>query len=437
MVLNYTGTDPYVVCTAITVDDAAGNNNGRIDPGETVNLTATLKNVGGVDFTNLNTTLESSDPYITVTDNSGIFGVLMVDSAKENTGDQYVLSADVSTPLGHMAEFRLIATDAAFIDTIEFTLVVGPYHYMIWNPDPTPGPGRAVDSILTDLGYTGHYATTLLTESDLEIYRALFIFVGIYSNNHVIAYTDPEVAALVDYLTAGGNMYLEGGDVWHYDPLVSGYDFRPLFGIQSTADGSNDGGPFAGQSGTFTQEMYFQYGGENNFIDHISPSATGSFLIFRDDDQLYDCGVAYDAGTYKTVGLSFELGGLIDATGNSTRAALLDSIMHFFSITTGVEEVTKLDVTPLSLHLAPNPFSKLTTASFGIEESAESVELKIYDAVGRLVRNLYNAIPHAPYTMQVTWDGRDDQNRKLSSGVYFVKLSTEKQTATRKVILVD
>jgi hypothetical protein len=425
-----------VACIAKTVDDASGNNNGRIDPGETVSLTATLKNIGGIDFTNLTTTLESSDPYITITDNSGVFGSLMVDSIKENTGDPYSLSADMSAPQGHRAPFKLIATDAAFADTFDFDLVIGPYHYLVWNPDPTAGPGRAMDSILTELGYAGNYTTTLLTDSDLETYCALFVCVGIYANNYVIAATSPEAAAIVDYITAGGNVYLEGGDVWHYDPLVSGYDFRPLFGMLSTSDGTNDGGPFAGQTGSFTQDMYFIYGGENNFIDHISPSASGSFLIFRDDNQLYDCGVAYDAGTYKTVGLSFELGGLVDGTNNSTREALLDSIMNFFGMTTGIEEITQLDVKTLSLSLAPNPFTKMTTVSFSIGQSAESIELKIYDATGRLVRNLSDAMPHAPGAMQISWDGTDQTNRKLPSGVYFVTLQTGEHSESRKVLLV-
>ena len=83
VVLNYTGTDPYVACLANTIIDVGGNNNGRLDPGETVDMTATIRNIGGVDFTNLNTTLVCTDPYITITDNSGYFGYLAVDSTEE------------------------------------------------------------------------------------------------------------------------------------------------------------------------------------------------------------------------------------------------------------------------------------------------------------------------------------------------------------------
>jgi len=360
-----------------------------------------------------------------------------VDSTKENTTDPYTLSASASTPQGHVAEFLLIANDGAFVDTFDFSFVIGSYHFMVWNPDPTAGPGMALDSILSDLGYTGNYATLLPASADLEMYRAIFVCVGIYPSNYVITNTSPEAAAIEDYLTAGGNVYLEGGDVWYYDPLGSGYNFCPLFGISATDDGTSDGGPFVGQNTTFTEEMNFNYAGENSFIDHISPTGTG-FLIFRDGDQMYDCGVANDANAgYKTVGLSFELGGLIDASGPSTREALLDSIMHFFGITTGIDELTKLDARALTMQVAPNPFSNLIKISFSIGHSAESIELKIYDATGRLIKSLDPVPSTENHASSVFWNGTDGRGRRLPAGVYFVTLNTETQSETQKIILVE
>jgi len=437
VVLNYTGSDPYLACLATAILDASGNNNGRIDPGETVDLNATLKNIGGVDFTNLNSTLVSSDPYITITDNSGSFGYLAVDSTKENSADPYTLSASASTPQGHVAEFLLIANDGAFADTFNLSFVIGSYHYMVWNPDPTAGPGMVMDDILSNLGYTGDYTTILPESADLEMYRAIFVCVGIYPSNYVITSNSPEAAALEDYLTAGGNLYLEGGDVWYFDPLGSGYNFCPLFGITATADGYSDGGPFIGQNATFTEEMNFNYGGENSYIDHISPTGTG-FLIFRDGDQMYDCGVANDAsGNYKTVGLSFELGGLIDTSVPSTKETLLDSIMHFFGITTGIEELTTLDVKTTTMQLSPNPFSNLIRISFSTGNSTERTELKIYDATGRAVRSLNPALSIENQSSSVIWDGCDDRGRKLPNGIYFVHLDTQDTSETAKIILVD
>jgi hypothetical protein len=317
-------------------------------------------------------------------------------------------------------------------------MVIGSYHYMVWNPDPTPNPGMAMDSLLTSLGYTGNYSTTLTTDN-LEMYRAIFVCVGIYSNNYVINAGSPEAIALVNYLNAGGNMYLEGGDVWYYDPLGSGYNFCPLFGMQAVADGTSDGGPFAGEVGTFTQDMIFQYGGENSYIDHINPIGTG-FLIFHDTNNNYNCGVANDAGTYKTVGLSFELGGLIDAGAGNTRQDLLDSIMGFFEITTEVEEITKLDVKAPLMQLSPNPYRTTTTIRYSILDSrylTQNPLIKIYDASGRLVKSIDLASSIQNQESTISWHGDDNAGRKLSAGVYFVQLQTDTHTESQKAILIE
>jgi len=437
VMLNYMGTNPYAACLDNAVYDISGNNNGRIDPGETVDLTATIKNIGGIDFTNLNSTLYCTDPYITITDNSGNFGYIAVDSSKENTSDPYVISADAGAPQGHSADFSIIVTEGAFADTFAFSLVIGSYHYLLWNPDPTPEPGMAMDSMLADLGFTGNYTTTLSAEN-LDMYRAIFACVGIFANNYVISTGSPEATALVNYVNSGGNLYLEGGDVWYYDPLGSGYNFCPMFGIQAVADGGSDCGPVVGEPGTFTSDMNFQYSGENSWIDHINPTGTG-FLIFHDGNNNYNCGVANDAGNYKTVGLSFELGGLVDAGVGNSRQDLLDSIMTFFEISTGVEEITKLDVQAPFLQLSPNPFTHTTDIRYQITDNGQDrteIGLKIYDASGRLVKD-FRVSSVIGHQASVKWDGSDRRGRRLPAGVYFVQLNTQTHSETEKVILVE
>jgi hypothetical protein len=372
---------------------------------------------------------------MTITDASGYFGSLPVDSTKENNGDPYTVYASPAAPDGHPALFRLIAVDGWWSDTLEFTLIIGRIHYYIWNPDPTPAPGEFMHTTLASIGYSGNYGLNLPV-SDLDAYSAVFVCAGIYANNYILGATDPEVTALVDYVNSGGRMYLEGGDVWYYDP-PTGYDFGPLFGINATADGSSDCGPVAGQNSTFTTGMNFNYSGENAWIDHISPTGTG-FLIFYDTNNAYDCGVANNAGTYRTVGSSFELGGLVDTSPPSTRAALLDSIMRFFGVNlVGVDENIQSLVSILSLQPYPNPFRDRVEIQYTLPSNASQVQFKIFDTAGRLVKDLGRLSAYSLAPAKISWDARDLKGDKVASGIYFIHMETDNEQFVEKIILVE
>jgi hypothetical protein len=303
-----------------------------------------------------------------------------------------------------------------------------------------------IDSLLKVLGYSGTINTSLpALRGTLDLYQAVFVCAGIYPNNKVIGSASADATTLVDYLNAGGRMYLEGGDVWYYDPMVGGYNFCSLFGLNADADGTSDLGPLTGQAGTLTRNMSFNYTGENSFMDHISPAAAGSFLIFIDTDSAtYNCGVAQNTGLYRTVGTSFELGGLVDGAGDyNQRKTLVDSIMKFFGAEIiGVDEsYTNTGASDrLLLSVAPNPFRGRLDIRYAIHDTgSKDYSLKVFDASGRLVRDL-SADPVSRILHQesaVSWNGTDEQERSVSPGIYFIRLVIPSMGArTEKVILL-
>jgi hypothetical protein len=334
-----------------------------------------------------------------------------------------------------MADFVLVAeAQGGTSDSSYFSICIGKFHYFVWDPSPDMSSGPVIDNALKAAGYTG-MISQLLPITTLESYAAVFVSVGIFADNYTITNGSIEATALVNYLNAGGRMYLEGGDVWYYDPLyMNGYNFGPLFGITATADGTGDLISVQGQAGTFTIGMSFGYAGENSYIDHISQTGSG-FLIFRNvSNPVYDCGVANDAGTYRTVGCSFEFGGLADGSPPSTKAVLADSIMRFFGLGLAVEEEKpgeKKDVptTYLLSQNYPNPFASHTTFSYAIPTTGK-VALRLYDATGRVVRTLAKGMKPAGYHT-VTLDAET-----LLPGIYFIKLETGDVTLSRKCIVV-
>jgi len=57
---------------------------------------------------------------------------------------------------------------------------------------------------------------------------------------------------------------------------------------------------------------------------------------------------------------------------------------------------------------------------------------------GRLVRTLVDAGSGmlTPGVHAVTWDGKDEQGRRVATGVYFSKLKACGRTAKRKLVLL-
>jgi agmatine deiminase len=81
----------------------------------------------------------------------------------------------------------------------------------------------------------------------------------------------------------------------------------------------------------------------------------------------------------------------------------------------------------------PNPFNPKTTFSFELEY-ADQVLLEVFDATGRRVRTLIDGQCNAGRT-QVEWNGRDDQGRELSSGVYLYRLRAAGIQYSRPAVL--
>ncbi len=92
---------------------------------------------------------------------------------------------------------------------------------------------------------------------------------------------------------------------------------------------------------------------------------------------------------------------------------------------------------PLRLVLGqnqPNPFNPTTTIQYALERDG-LVRLSVYAPTGRLVTELVDG-----YGLQgsnsVTWNGQDRFGNDVGSGVYYYRLDTDKNSLTRKMILV-
>ena len=98
---------------------------------------------------------------------------------------------------------------------------------------------------------------------------------------------------------------------------------------------------------------------------------------------------------------------------------------------------TDEDLIPLVTKLNqnyPNPFNPETTINYSLKENAK-VSINIYNIKGQKVRTLIkDKLEAGDYS--IIWNGKNDNNKPVSSGIYFYKHKTSKYENTKKMILL-
>ena len=112
-------------------------------------------------------------------------------------------------------------------------------------------------------------------------------------------------------------------------------------------------------------------------------------------------------------------------------------------VASGVRSVDYSDVdrettarrSALSLVLdGPNPNSRTAHFTYALS-AARDLRLTVHDAQGRRVATLFEGVK-ATGTHQAAWDARGENGAPVAPGVYFIRLMTEREVATEKLLLV-
>jgi subtilisin family serine protease len=118
---------PSLVSKGFTVyDDLTENRvNGGLDPGETVELSIALKNVWA-DAANVNATLSTTDPLVTINKNTAAYGDINSGQTKENDLNRFGITLSPLANIGHQISFDLdiTATDYSVGRTVIIELQI-------------------------------------------------------------------------------------------------------------------------------------------------------------------------------------------------------------------------------------------------------------------------------------------------------------------------
>jgi hypothetical protein len=200
-----------------------------------------------------------------------------------------------------------------------------------------------------------------------------------------------------------------------------------------------------------TSEIYYSYSiGSVYYDDSVDPTDKG-FVGFDIDSEIYVANFfdmeasnqstaiggtgkttaqMKQSSTYTTAGWNFSSVWAIDSTINNGYPYLI-----------GVTTLSPETIVPsVSYQLMnyPNPFNPSTTIQFSSEmfEQGENISINIYNIKGQKVRQF--KINNSKLIInEVVWNGTDNQQNPVSSGVYFYQIKTDSGVmGTKKMMLM-
>jgi len=420
------------------LDSTSGNNNGRLDYGETASLILTLKNTYQ-NVTGVTVNVHSLNPILTVLDSVSIFGNMLLDSTASNMGNPFTFNVGTDTSISSATLNIEIITDGNYLYQKELELPIGQRDILIVNDDQPSGSSK--------IGYYIETLDSLQKSYDIWDISAQGI-PGANERNYpvIIWYTGEAVQNVLDsteqlflqnYLDGGGKLFLSGQNI-AFD-LVEQQNgvwfFENYLHANYVMDNSNDyalNGIPADPIGADQTFIILGSGGANNqnSPDVITAIPPAKPAIIYDPSNQTDQAAIYFSGMHRLVYFAFGWEGINDA-GEAKRTEVMQRILDWFDQPVNTIRTDNLPlVERLTLYPNyPNPFNPNTTIQFDLP-NPEKVKLIIYDTKGQLVKTLINGnLSAGRYNYQ--WIPHS-----LSSGVYFYRIQAGKFQKVRKMILL-
>ncbi len=117
----------------------------------------------------------------------------------------------------------------------------------------------------------------------------------------------------------------------------------------------------------------------------------------------------------------------------NSNGSIQSDIWSFTTESTDSDDTTIPAITALNNNY-PNPFNPNTTISYQLAESGP-VRIDVFNLKGQVIKQLVNEYQEAGY-YEVDWHGTDNDNNNVPSGVYFYRMKSDKDSDTKKMILL-
>ncbi|NQV18847.1 MAG: T9SS type A sorting domain-containing protein [Armatimonadetes bacterium] len=463
--VNLMAFSPVINLGNITVVDG---NNSRLDPGETADLVITLENNGGATASNITSILSTLDDLITINDNIDELDLLAAYSNDEVT---FNVTVSNQAEIGHVALFTVdITADNDYSCSEGFALNIGlcleDFETGDFSMYPWEFIGNA-DWQITDLElYEGVYSAKSGDISNNQ-YSIIFVELDVIADGEISFWKKVDSENNYDYL----NFYIDGvlqdewsgNDDWSeesYFVAAGNHNFKWRY--------FKDGSVSSGQDCAWIDYIIFpailspilpelqvnidsiikEMAPNSIEIDTIELTNVGGGILnytigidaMIEWLSLNAIGGTLIAGAMDEIEITFDTTDLeegvyicnIVINDDTDVQTTIPVVLTVWLVGTGEEVPT---ITKLNGNY-PNPFNPETTISFSLKELSH-VSLEIYNIRGQKVKTLIDDELEAKYHA-VVWNGRDDSDRAVSSGVYFYKFKTKSgdYTSYKKMLLM-
>jgi hypothetical protein len=444
------GTRPFVLATALEINEASGsNNNGRVEPGEVGDIQLQLTNVYPTGGVNLGLAVHS---LVTGANASTSIPLSIGGLSSDTLTFPGLLQVD-QTFVPREVPFEITITSSD--DTLRYTLsaVIGYPSILLVDRDTTSeNIARYYRTAIDNYGAfheTFHTNGSSLSAVAPEKRNVIICFTGRRKFETLPDSVRQEMAA---FLSAGGNLFVTGQNIaeelhgtdslflhtvlhanWTKNNLLG----RMLYGVP--------GDPI----GTQINKLFISSGnGASNQTspDVLAPdSLAHPFLLYGSATSSTVGGVWHeDADTHgKIVFLGFGFEAINDSGPEvNSRQQVMKTILNWFYGITSAPGRDLSQTIPEGIVLLqnyPNPFNPSTQIQYSLNERSR-VTLAIYDVLGREVRQLVNETVNAGL-QTVAWDGTNAGGTPVASGVYLYRLTSaptgggKAYTTTRKMLL--
>ncbi len=421
-------------------NDAAGNNNGRPDPGETVSLIVTYANTAGFrNATEVKAALTTTGRNVQIVKDTARFPDIPAGGSGNCSSDSFVITIPPTAPpqnvrfnLHVMCQPQVVRPDTFFgtrsgdprtlivdddlgSDYEKYFKAACDSNGIVYNVHSVQSAGSPpADTLLryqVVIWNTGNDEATTLTTADQDALTA-YLNAGrrLLLCGKNIATDIDGTTFLSDYLHASlaedsvGKQYLVG---LLGDPIADG-DTMVIAGAGGANNGANSDGirPLGGAIGG----AYYK-----DFPD----TTVQAFIHYSGSYKL-----VFFSGAFEAINHS--------ATRYLQRWTLMGRIYTFFGEATPgvIEEATlPLEARSGAVTVTPNPFARSARVQF-TSPIAGPVELRVYSTSGQLV---HSETRQAARGGQV---GFDLSGEKLGSGVYLLKVATAAGTFGAKTAVL-